>query len=303
VFHWISRVKASLVGAVTGAGIGLLAFFSLTSQQYPGMGATLFILVPIGAGFAVGMVSKRSDAGFAIALLSLLASLVLLISLRREGLLCAILAFPILLAGLLIGVGLAALARRFILPCSRNQTTTLGMLLLLAPTLVLVGERLETPSLKRPRIEIVENSVQIGRSPEAVWNSILSIDSLHASKPILMYVGLPIPQRCEMVGKGVGAKRTCFFDVGSIEETITEWNPPFKMGLLIDRAHMPGRHWLAFESAQYELQAQASSTTLKRTTVVTSYLRPAWYWRFFERWGVESEHRYILNDLAMQAKR
>lgn len=302
MLNWKTRLKATLVGVVTGTGIGLLAFFFLTSLQYPGMGATLFIVVPIAAGFAIRMVSDHSDAAFVTVLLSVLASLVLLIALRREGILCAILAFPIILAGLLLGVGLAALARRFILPRSGNQTTTIGMLLLVGPALVLVGERLETPSLKRPRIEIVENSVQVGQPPEAVWNSILSIDSLHASKPMLMYVGLPIPQRCKMIGKGVGAKRTCFFDVGYIEETVTEWNPPFEMGLSIDRTHMPGRHWLTFESARYELQPRGSSTTLHRTTVVTSYLRPAWYWRFFERWGVESEHRYILDDLAMGAK-
>jgi hypothetical protein len=116
-----------------------------------------------------------------------------------------------------------------------------------------------------------------------------------------MYVGLPIPQRCEMHGEGVGSKRTCYFDVGFIEETVTGWNPPYYMGLSIDRTHMPGRHWLGFESAEYRLEPRGGSTLLIRQTTVRSYLHPSWYWRGFERLGLESEHIYILRDVLQRA--
>jgi hypothetical protein len=39
-------------------------------------------------------------------------------------------------------------------------------------------------------------------------------------------VGLPIPVRCALKGSGVGAKQTCYFENGYIEETIIEWSPP-----------------------------------------------------------------------------
>jgi len=101
-----------------------------------------------------------------------------------------------------------------------------------------------------------------------------------------------------MRGSGVGAKRTCYFDQGYIEETVTEWSPPEVMGLSIDRTNMPGRHWLDFENAKYELRRDNSGTMLTRTTTITSNLYPVWYWRPFERWGVASEHEYIFGDLA-----
>jgi hypothetical protein len=138
-------------------------------------------------------------------------------------------------------------------------------------------------------------------SPEQVWSNILSVDKVQASKPCLMYIGLPIPRRCQLVGEGLGAKRTCYFNSGYIEETITGWNPPYYMGLAIDRTHMPGRHWLGFERAEYRLSAQGNSTTLSRITIISSHLLPRWYWRSFERLGVESEHRYILEDVALKA--
>jgi len=133
-----------------------------------------------------------------------------------------------------------------------------------------------------------------------VWSKILSIDNVQASKPLLMYVGLPIPERCVLRGKGVGAKRTCYFNTGYIEETVTGWEPPYIMALTIDRTHMPGRHWLGFENAEYRLRASGSSTVLTRTTTISSHLLPRWYWRPFEQLGVESEHRYILQDVVMR---
>jgi hypothetical protein len=89
--------------------------------------------------------------------------------------------------------------------------------------------------------------------------------------------------------------------VGYIEETVTAWNPPYNLGLSIDRTHMPGRHWLGFESAEYKLESMGPVTRLTRTTTVISHLEPVWYWRHFERLGVESEHKYILRDVASRS--
>jgi hypothetical protein len=211
-------------------------------------------------------------------------------------------AFPLLLAGLLIGLGIGVLVRKFLLRSSKNQSTTTGMFLLLVPLLLAAGERIETPSLARPRTEVIQTSIKISQPPDWTWNQILSIDNVQASKPMLMYIGLPIPERCVMNGRGVGAKRTCFFNAGYIEETVTEWNPPYHLGLSIDRTHLPGRHWLGFESAEYNLRTMGSDTLLTRRTTVLSYLHPTWYWRPLERFGVESEHVYILGDLARRAK-
>lgn len=118
-----------------------------------------------------------------------------------------------------------------------------------------------------------------------------------------MHIGLPVPERCEMQGRGVGAKRTCYFDHGSIEETVLEWDPPVRMKLSIDRTNMPGRHWLEFEDAEYDLRAENGGTVLTRNTTIISNLYPAWYWRPLERWGVEDEHQYIFADVARRVSR
>jgi hypothetical protein len=266
------------------------------------MGSALFLAAPVAAGFSIALVSRKGHSWVAALLLSVTFSLILLVALGKEGPLCAVLAFPIVIAGMLIGIGIGVLAGK-LLNRARDQNMTLGVLLLLAPASIFASAQIERPLFQKPRIEVVQTSLEINDLPERVWNRILSVDNVQASKPLLMYIGLPIPERCTMQGKGIGAKRTCYFNAGYIEETVTEWSPPYRLGLSIDRTHMPGRHWLSFERAEYQLQANGAGTLLTRTTTVSSRLHPSWYWRPFERLGIESEHSYILRDVALKASR
>jgi hypothetical protein len=152
-------------------------------------------------------------------------------------------------------------------------------------------------TLTHPRREIVTSTTRLAANPGRVWTELRSFDSLSAKKPWLMHVGLPVPMKCVVEGSGVGAKRTCYFDHGYIQETVTEWLPPNFMRLSIDRTNMPGRHWLGFEEASYEVRWDGSAAVLIRNTIVISNLYPVWYWRPLARWGV-SEHQYIFADLA-----
>jgi hypothetical protein len=145
---------------------------------------------------------------------------------------------------------------------------------------------------------VVKTTLWLPVGPEQVWPRIQQVDSISGPKPVLMYVGLPIPQRCVLAGSGVGSKRTCYFDKGYIEETILEWRPPYRMRLSVDRTNLPGRHWLGFENAEYTLQPNNGGTLLTRTTTITSGLTPEWYWEPLERWGVSSEHNYLFQDVA-----
>jgi len=227
----------------------------------------------------------------------------LLVASKLEGVLCAILAFPLLALGLGVGVVLGYLFRRYFIERLRHQIMSTVTIFVLTPLIVLAGHRLERPSLDTVRRETVASSIFLSAQPEEVWTSIQSIDSINAAKPLLMYFGLPIPLRCTLEKKAVGAKRTCYFENGFIEEIITEWDPPHSMQLTIDRTNMPGRHWLGFEKAAYDLHQEGSGTRLTRTTTITSHLYPVWYWRYFERLGVSSEHDYLLRDLSNRLNR
>jgi hypothetical protein len=297
---WRIRLRAILIGGAVGALFGLAGFLFLTSF-HQGMGEVLFLLVPVAAGISIALVSRGYDSTAAAGLLATFACLAVLIATGKEGWLCAFLALPIILTGLAIGLGIGVLVRRLLIDRTANPTATMGMVLLVGPVLVFAGDRIERPLLAHSHTEVIQDSIFVNASPERVWSNLLEVDKIRSSKPALMYIGLPVPLRCSLQGRGVGASRTCFFNSGYIEETITAWDPPHRLGLAIDRTHMPGRHWLGFESAEYDLTASGESTVLTRITTISSHLLPRWYWRPFERLGVESEHRYILQDVMLKA--
>jgi len=301
---WKNSLKGVLVGGLTGTAVGLAGFLIAEIPGTHAMGGVMFMLVPFAAGFAITLVSRQLQTVSAAALLAAIGSLALLIAMRMETPVCALLAFPLLFVGIIIGVvlGFAFHALRAKLG-GKGGTTFSWMVLLSMPLLILTGHRIEISKLTHPRREVVTSTIRLSADPSYVWNELRSFDSLQGKKPLLMYIGLPIPMRCEMQGTGLGAKRTCYFDHGSIEETVIEWSPPNLMRLSIDRTNMPGRHWLGFEYATYTLQQDGDGTILTRSTTIISNLYPAWYWRPFERWGVTSEHGYIFSDLARRAQR
>ncbi|MGA8366660.1 MAG: hypothetical protein ACLQMT_10085 [Candidatus Acidiferrales bacterium] len=287
-------------GAAVGVVVGVAGFFI---AWFPGpsyaMGTVMFCLVPLAAGVAIGVVAAPPGrVAITAAVLALLLSLVCLIAMGKEGLLCALLAIGLLVVPLMIGVGIGYLIRR-VSARSKGKATPIRLsVVLLMPLTIFAGHRVEMKALAGPRTEVVSTTTYLSAAPSDVWIQIQSLPTVEGRKPILMYIGLPVPQRCVLEGTGVGSKRICYFDHGRIEETVLEWDPPRKMRLSIDRTNMPGRHWLEFESAEYDLVAVANGTRLTRTTTIQSNLYPAWYWRRFERLGVTDEHEYLFSDLA-----
>lgn len=287
-----------LVGGLVGIVFGLGGFLLSENHRTNAMGPVVFLLVPLAAGFAITMVTEGAQRISAAALLATLGSLGLLIAMKMETPVCALLALPLLFAGLLTGVGLGYLFQWARRKSGGNGVVFPSIVLLSMPLVIVAGHRVELSTLVHPRTEVVSSTVRIAAPADQVWTDLQAFDTVIAEKPLLMHIGLPVPMRCVEIGTGVGAKRTCYFDRGSIEETITEWSPPTRMRLSIDRTNMPGRHWLSFEDAEYTLRPEGGITTVTRTTTILSNLYPAWYWRPFERRGVSDEHEYIFGDLA-----
>jgi hypothetical protein len=295
---WKNSAKGVLAGGLTGIVLGLGGFWLAEIPETHAMGWVMFFLVPLCAGFAITMVTDEPNRASAAAFLATIVSLAVLVAGGMETALCVILAFPLLFFALVSGIALGMLFRKLTRKVGDKNVAFTSVVLLSMPLLILVGHRAEVPTLVHSRREIVTSTIRLSAEPSEVWADLRAFDSVSGDKPLLMYVGLPIPIRCVMQGSGVGAKRTCYFDKGYIEESVTEWMPPNVMGLSIDRTNMPGRHWLNFEDAKYELRQDGGETELTRTTTITSNLYPVWYWRPFEQWGVRCEHEYIFGDLA-----
>ncbi|MCA9217981.1 MAG: SRPBCC family protein [Planctomycetales bacterium] len=264
------------------------------------LGLTMFLLLPAATGFVTALTTRYWKS---VALSLLIAMLILMSGLvvtGLEGIVCVVMASPILIVGVMLGAVVGVLAKRLI----RTETTvSMAVAPILAGMSVFGAGAIEDSMMidADVRAETVESSITIEASPEHVWNAMIQFDEVQGRKPLLMQIGLPIPESCSMIGAGVGSERVCHFNSGFIRERVPRWDSPRHLDFEVEQVQLPGRHWLGFRRATYELAAlQHGHTRVTRTTTVTSTLRPACYWRLFERLGTETEHHYILESLKMK---
>src|SRR5258708_3792115 len=151
--------KRIAAGSLRGIVIGLVGFF-FAQYGTKGMGALIFCLFPMTAGFAIGFVTRGAKAAGVSALIALLGSLLLLIAAGKEGPLCALMAFVFLAVTIGLGALLGVAARTMVKP-GRSQNTTVGMFILVAPALLFFAKQLEKPLLDRARVETVVNTIWV----------------------------------------------------------------------------------------------------------------------------------------------
>jgi len=292
-----SVVRGLVAGVLTAIVFGLGGFF-LISDRTGAMGGVLFFLLPFASGFATALVARSRNLIIASLLVGVAICSAILILKGLEGWVCMLFSAPLVAFGLTVGAVLGALIRRDFIEKSGRPNVMSGLLLLMLPLILTGANKVEEPARRVPRAETFTSVFVSEASPEKVWDSIKVMDRVSGHKGFLMRIGLPVPVSCSIDREEVGGIRRCNFEHGYIEERITEWNPPHSMKLEITSWDVPGRPWLDFKDATYELHQENGRTLMTRTTTIVSRLMPAWYWRRFEKIGVETEHDYLFQALS-----
>jgi hypothetical protein len=292
-----TRRVAAWAAGLTGAVFGVSGFLLITfgGQGAAGFGYVAFLVLPVAAGFALGIVTHPRATIWTAVVFCVMWAVPFLIVGKWEGILCCLMAAPIVLPGIVIGALVGHVMRR------RYTQLPTAVILLAAALPVLGAARAEHDARPAPPILRVSSSIVLPTKPEVAWTLLIAVDAIRVPKPLLMYVGLPVPRFCRLEGSGVGARRVCHFDQGTIEERITAWEPGKLLAMDIVRSTLPGRHWLEFADARYDLTQVENGTRVERTTAIRSFLLPRWYWAPLEAWGVESEHAYLLAELERQS--
>lgn len=287
--------RGILVGSLTALAFGL-GGFGLVNDRNGSMGTVLFFFLPFVTGFATAIVTQGKEVVFASLGIGAIGCTAALIITRMEGWVCVLMSIPIIVFSLGVGAIFGVFARQFLISRGAKHLVlllTLGVL----PFFLIAAKKIEEPSRRTPRVETITNTLVTDAPRELVWNQLQTFDRIEGTKGLLMRIGLPVPASCTMSGEGVGATRTCYFEEGHIEERVTEWNPPNSMKLAITDFDVPGRPWLSFQDASYELTTENGRTVLTRKTTIVSRLSPAWYWRPLEKIGVETEHEYLFEEV------
>jgi hypothetical protein len=294
----LGLISGVLTAVVFGVGCFLLVY-----NTHGFMGLTLFLLVPIATGFATALVARRWNVVIASLILGLVFCTAILLLTGFEGYVCVLMSAPLIAFGLTFGGLLGSLVRVQVIDKSRSSKTLTLLMLLVIPMFLMGADRTEESMGRSLRTQTVFDTLVVSSSPESVWNELKNMESITASKTFLMKIGLPVPVSCETEGEGVGGKRTCHFEHGFIEERITEWSFPHSMKFDIVASEVPGRPWLSFKDASYEIKEVDHHTVITRTTTILSRLTPAWYWRRLEAIGVHTEHEYLFQALENKLKK
>lgn len=292
-----SLAKALLLGTAIATAFALGGYF-LVRDSTGAMGAVLFLLLPTATGIATALFVNGRKLILASLLMGAIISIGVLFAAGEEGWVCVLMSTPLILVALAIGVVIGWVVR-WRLKKSEDYQRLLSLLIVgLLPLLLMGAKSAEEPSRRTLRENTIEARLVVDASPERTWEQLKSIDKVTSKKGLLMTIGLPVPVSCKMEGEGVGAKRTCYFEQGQIEERVTEWDPPKSMKFEITNFDVPGRPWLSFKDASYELFEENGKTVIVRRTTILSRLSPVFYWSRMEKIGVDTEHEFLFDELG-----
>ena len=294
-------ILVALLGTLVGFVFCVLGYFLVRGNRDE-FGVVMFVLVPIAAGLPVGAIIKSGSRGLAVCLCAGFLSLTFLLFTRLEGIVCILMASPLLAAGLAIGSLLGSLIRRRWIDRSDAPERNLVILILLTPFLIAAANTVEEPFRHAEVTETFTSSVVVPTNREDSWRLVEKMDHLDGDRPFLLRLGIPTPYRCELEKPALGAKRICHFHEGILAQEVTAWNFPRNLDVKITESTLPGRHWLSFKTAAYNFDAVAGGTRITRHSTVGSRLYPRWYWRPLERWGVTSEHTFIFSNIKRWAE-
>jgi hypothetical protein len=237
VASWLRTVpptaRTPLLGAALGLAYGLTARFiadnDALGRVFAVMSLGFFLIVPFVLGVLTVRQVEAPSRLFRIFApwIPMLLVVVIAVALGWEGMICVVMALPILLIMASLG-GMMTSAEQV------RSRTTLPVLLALPYLLAPVERRIPEPERSGETV----TEIDIAAPPSVVWPLIASVDSIRPNeqRPALyLALGFPRPISATLSRPGIGGIRSARFEHGlTFTETVTDWNPPRRLSFTIE---------------------------------------------------------------------
>jgi uncharacterized membrane protein YhaH (DUF805 family) len=227
-----SRTRRKMLAVSCSLAIGAV-MLAIDVYGFDTYGISLFFATPLVMGTCCGFVYNRPESqSFAgttgVVVLSLFIAGGVLLVVALEGLICVLMAFPLIVPlgifGGFIGKAIA----------DSTRAGYLGMLpVIISMPLLSATENFHEP----PGETLVLTTVEVAAPPEVVWHYVVQFPDLPYPDEWYFGMGIAAPLRARIDGIGVGAKRYCEFTTGTFVEPVTAWEEPCR--LAFDVADQP----------------------------------------------------------------
>ncbi len=298
-------MKKKILISIVLSSTFLWAGFALLYYDMVGYGISFFVFLPFLLGYILGK-STIKNISLAGLIFSVFTFFSLLITGKLEGMVCILMAMPLIFVSIALGYLVKLLISRFV----PNEDDDLldsnhfksSILPFLAFAVMGVAEKKLTEN--STAVIRVESEIILPFSALEVYETIKSVDTLDAEKPFLMQLDLPVPMKCILEEEKVGGLRTCYFEGGQIVERVTALEKGKLLQMDVISYELTGREWLGFEEAIYTFETLTDGRCkMVRITTYTSVLYPRWYWQPLEKIGIEQEHDYVFSNLKKDLNR
>jgi len=291
-------IAGNVAGGLTcllAYGLSRLAGSHEWAVIYPSL-----ILIPFTIGLVAAWVWRPLELRIGQVLLHCLSCTALGLGasflIFREGLVCLLMAAPILYVGMIAG----ALTGRVWFRRSKDR-----MNLCLAPLLLFAVAA--EPGFRGAHTGVVTDEIRIAAPPSKVWPHVLAFPEIRETPNYWLFrVGLPYPLETTNGGDFVGADRACRFSGGAVfKEKVAELVPG-KL-LTFDIVEMPPDpelmgHFVA-QRGQFELRDNGDgSTTLVGRTWYSLNVRPAAYYDWWTHDIFSAVHLRVMRHIQRLAE-
>jgi len=282
----------SIVISLTFLTLGFL----LLHYEFIGYGVSFFVFLPFILGYILGKSAIKTFSIWGL-IISLVLFFILLFAGGLEGMVCILMAMPLIIGAVAFGVLIKSIVNGLRNTKEKENLIKISIIPFLLFVIFGIAEKKFTKNDKP--IIAVSSEIVLPYSTMEVYETIKSVDTLDAEKPFLMKLDLPIPQKCILDEEKVGGIRTCYFEGGTIVERITELEKGKILKMDVIDYKLTGRKWLGFKEAIYLFdELENGQTKMTRITTYTSELYPRFYWEPLEKIGIEQEHEYVFRNLT-----
>lgn len=293
-------MKKSFIISIIISSTFLSLGFLLLHFELVGYGFSFFVFLPFALGYAIGRSTIKKISLWGL-IVSLIIFFILLIAGSLEGMVCVLMALPLIIAAIALGI----LVKYFVKKYQKTRKKESHIKSSILPFCIFMFFGIAEAELTKNDKEVVEikSEIILPYSPMEVYEAIKSVDTLDAEKPFLMKLDLPIPLKCILEDEKVGGIRTCYFEGGEIVERVTELDKGKLLKMDVIDYQLTGRKWFEFNEAIYTFEElDNGNCNMTRITTYSSELYPRFYWEPFEKIGIEQEHEYVFRNLAKDLK-